>query len=136
MCLSCAICTINAFSSCLVLTSLTFLGRCPSLMNFLIVWFLVVSYHFVLGLPVLRKYDLTLPPVSSTEILLSGSCSSSLLVCASKAVCFSMSLFESLFKQFLSCSFLSLSFAISSSFLLDTLDQQGCLILIFSQTSH
>ena len=97
----------------------------------------VVSYHFVLGLPVLRKSDLTLFPASSIEMFLSGSCSSSLIVCANSTICLSMSLLESFFRQFLSCSFPSLSFAISSSFLLDILDQYGCLTFnIFCESFH
>ena len=118
---------MNSLISCLVLSFNMFLGRCPSLISLFITWFLVVSYHFVLGLPVLRKSDLTLFPASSIEIFLSGSCSSSLIVCANHTICLPISLLESFLRQFLSCSLPSFSFAISRSFLLDTLDQYGCL---------
>ena len=96
-------------------------------MSFLIAWFLAVSYHFVLGLPVLRKSDLTLFPISSIATLLSGSWSSSLIVRANRTICLSISLLDSFVRQLLSCSFPSLSFAISSNFLLDILDQYVCL---------
>ena len=95
---------------------MTLVGSCgsiPSVVSWIIILFLVVSCHFVLGLPALLKSALTLDPFSFIEIFFIGSSSLPLSMCAYSVICFLISLCESLC---ISLSFLSsFSFAIRSN---------------------
>ena len=83
------------FISSLVMTLVGSCGSIPSVVSWIIILFLTVSCHFVLGLPALLKSALTLDPFSFIEIFFIGSSSLSLSMCAYSVICFLINLCES-----------------------------------------
>ena len=76
------------FISSLVMILVGSCGSIPSVVSWIIILFLTVSCHFVLGLPALLKSALTLDPFSFIEIFFIGSSSLSLSMCAYSVICF------------------------------------------------